>query len=216
MNSHIHPQWREQGWNYWRAAWMECAELMDHIGWKWWSKEELSMYQAKVEVVDIWHFVLSGMMVTHDLGNPASINYFLAHLNARIGSNSGSKSTMEDLRWHVDMMASHLSHAATSSMPDGISLVLNELGMVMHLMNMDMDDVYRIYTAKAALNIFRQKHGYKEGTYSKHWSDGREDNAHLQDVMERLPVVHGTEYLDAVTEALGVEFDKWDLRKAVR
>ena len=220
MNSHIHPQWREQGWNFWRAAWMECAELMDHIGWKWWSKEEPRMDQARVEVVDIWHFVLSSSMVHDDLGSDLdSIHHFVSQLNAGIvlvhGPNDdGDRSLLR----HVDSLARHLAYAAiTNAASQGItSLVLNELGMVMQLMDMTMDDVYRTYTAKAALNIFRQKHGYKTGEYSKVWSDGREDNEHLQDVINRLPISHGREYLDAVTVALEDEYDRWDLTKAVR
>lgn len=47
---------------WYRAMWTECAELMDHIGWKWWSKQELDINQAEMELVDIWHFGLSDIL----------------------------------------------------------------------------------------------------------------------------------------------------------
>ena len=36
LNANVHPQWRTQGHAYYRAIWVECAELLDHFGWKWW------------------------------------------------------------------------------------------------------------------------------------------------------------------------------------
>ena len=38
-NRHVHPEWIEQGYAYYRAVWVECAELLDHFGsysWLWW------------------------------------------------------------------------------------------------------------------------------------------------------------------------------------
>ena len=28
----VHPQWREQGFEFYRAMWLECAEMLDHFG----------------------------------------------------------------------------------------------------------------------------------------------------------------------------------------
>lgn len=50
--------------NWRRCIYMECAELIDSFSWKHWK----SIHQApdfdniKVEVVDIWHFVMSLMI----------------------------------------------------------------------------------------------------------------------------------------------------------
>ncbi len=59
MNSKVHPQWREQNYAWFRALWIECAELIDHYGYKWWKKQKADMQQVQLEVVDIWHFGLS-------------------------------------------------------------------------------------------------------------------------------------------------------------
>ena len=39
MNTKVHSQWQEQEFEWYRAIWVECAELLDHYGWKWWKKQ---------------------------------------------------------------------------------------------------------------------------------------------------------------------------------
>ena len=63
MNTKVHPKWREQGYEWYRAAWIECAELMDHAGYKWWKHAEPDIEQIQLEVVDIWHFGMSALLV---------------------------------------------------------------------------------------------------------------------------------------------------------
>ena len=63
MNSRVHQDWREQGFEWYRAIWIECAELMDHYGWKWWKKQSPDSEQVKLELIDIWHFGLSILLV---------------------------------------------------------------------------------------------------------------------------------------------------------
>src|SRR5690606_27137826 len=59
VNSKVTPNWREQGYEWYRAIWVECAELMDHYGWKWWKKQTPDTEQVALELIDIWHFGLS-------------------------------------------------------------------------------------------------------------------------------------------------------------
>ena len=62
INSVINPNWRDAKNPWYRAIWTECAELMDHIGWKWWKKQEIDIEQAQIELIDIWHFGLSDIL----------------------------------------------------------------------------------------------------------------------------------------------------------
>ena len=34
MNTRVHEQWIDQGFEWYRAVWIECGELMDHVGYK--------------------------------------------------------------------------------------------------------------------------------------------------------------------------------------
>ena len=39
MNQKVHPDWVSQNYEWYRAVWIECAELMDHVGYKWWKHQ---------------------------------------------------------------------------------------------------------------------------------------------------------------------------------
>jgi len=46
--------------NYSRAMSQEMAELIDSVPWKWWAKyQKFDTQNAKVEVVDLFHFLIS-------------------------------------------------------------------------------------------------------------------------------------------------------------
>ena len=46
--------------NYIRAMQQELAELTDSVPWKWWaSYQEFDKQNAKVEIVDLFHFLIS-------------------------------------------------------------------------------------------------------------------------------------------------------------
>ena len=46
--------------NYTRAMQQEMAELIDSVPWKWWAKyQKFDEQNAKVEVVDLFHFLIS-------------------------------------------------------------------------------------------------------------------------------------------------------------
>ena len=46
--------------NYTRAMQQELAELADSVPWKWWAKyQEFDEQNARVEVVDLFHFLIS-------------------------------------------------------------------------------------------------------------------------------------------------------------
>jgi dimeric dUTPase (all-alpha-NTP-PPase superfamily) len=46
--------------NYCRAMSQELAELTDSVPWKWWAKyQKFDQQNARVEVVDLFHFLIS-------------------------------------------------------------------------------------------------------------------------------------------------------------
>ena len=56
FNSVVNPEWRKAGYNWRRAMWIETAELIDHLGYKWWKNIDAQWdhKQALLEVVDIF------------------------------------------------------------------------------------------------------------------------------------------------------------------
>ena len=62
-NIQVHPDWREKRYEYYRAIWVECAEMLDHFGWKWWKKQtEFNREEAREELADIWHFLIQASL----------------------------------------------------------------------------------------------------------------------------------------------------------
>lgn len=50
--------------NYSRAMSQELAELTDSVPWKWWAKyQQFDVQNARVEVVDLFHFLISTAQV---------------------------------------------------------------------------------------------------------------------------------------------------------
>ncbi len=56
------PEEEQTKWvlNYTRAMQQELAELVDSVPWKWWAKyQTFDQQNARVEVVDLFHFLVS-------------------------------------------------------------------------------------------------------------------------------------------------------------
>ena len=61
MNTRVHEDWIKQDFAWYRATWIECGELIEHYGYKWWKKQEADLEQVRLEVIDIWHFGMSAL-----------------------------------------------------------------------------------------------------------------------------------------------------------
>lgn len=172
LNRHINPAWVTAGYEWYRAIWVECAELMDHYGWKWWKSQEHDRDQIRLELIDIWHFGLSAELVQHQGNIQQAAERMLSELE-----QDHVPSPASDFKDAVDQLASHALTRHSLQLP----VFLQLLGE----MDTSFDDLHRIYVGKNVLNRFRQDHGYKDGSYRKQWQ-GREDNEHLAEIMSSL------------------------------
>jgi dimeric dUTPase (all-alpha-NTP-PPase superfamily) len=62
MNAETLTEEEKAKWvlNYTRAMTQEIAELVDSVPWKWWAKyQKFDEQNARVEVVDLFHFLIS-------------------------------------------------------------------------------------------------------------------------------------------------------------
>ena len=195
MNTRVHEQWIDQGFEWYRAVWIECGELMDHVGYKWWKKQVPDMEQVRLEVVDIWHFGLSALF---------ELDTDLEALAAEIADDFrvGAPAVSDE------QSASQRIHAATEALAQhaletkGFSVSL--FRTLMQACDLSADALYRHYVGKNVLNFFRQDHGYQDGTYIKEWQ-GREDNEHLSELLESLDAA-AAGFPEAVYEALASRY----------
>lgn len=171
INRKIDVDWALQGREWYRAVWIECAELMEHYGgWKWWKKEHPDMDQVLLEVVDIWHFGLSSLLVRD---SDWSI------IAAEVDQQWDNQSDVMDFHRSVEGLAEGALRTKEFS--------IKFFGAVLRSCEFSFEDLYKSYIGKNVLNRFRQDNGYKKGTYTKMWN-GKEDNAVLGEILKDLSI----------------------------
>ena len=192
-NTEVHPQWREQAYPYYRAIWVECAEMLDHFGWKWWKHQEADLDQVRLELVDIWHFGLSELLRSGEVSLNADPAVPERLLECFRFDGTISRGGNEGLRLAIEELA-----AATLAQR---AFDLNAFVTTMKALPMSFDELYQMYIGKNVLNSFRQSHGYKSGKYRKIWN-GREDNEHLMELCAEIDPT-ANDYADQLFQALG-------------
>ena len=173
MNTKVHARWREQNFEWYRAIWVECAELLDHYGWKWWKKQTPDVDQIALELVDIWHFGLSLLLLK---------GYSVEDITAIVEDEFSNPKSSGDF-------ASDLEHFTESTLSTK-DFDVSGFARLMVGINMDFETLYVGYVGKNVLNFFRQDHGYRDGSYQKQWG-GVEDNEHLVEIVAQLDTSAG-------------------------
>jgi len=183
MNTKVHAEWFNQGFEWYRAIWVECAEMLDHYGWKWWKKQTPDTEQVILELVDIFHFGLS-------LRIDGTTSY--QEIAEQLTSELEQPTQAEDFKQTLELLA---ASAVANKTFDAAAFAgcMTQIGM-------DIDDLYRGYVGKNTLNFFRQDHGYKDGSYIKVWH-GQEDNEHLVEVVKSLDI-NQANFADLVYQGL--------------
>lgn len=207
LNAMIDPSWRTvrslDNWGL--AITMESTELLDSYPWKWWKniKATPDIANVKIELVDIFHFSLSGAM--------------------QLRSTPAGKVPAATLKPLKEVMTTFLPAQACTSDPHGVlffPLVETENAVPSFRNFIQLANAYRFdvitesiiyaaedlgfnlvayYVAKHTLNCIRQLGGYKDGTYVK-VSNGVEDNALLHECIKDVTfeaVLDDNKYVEA-------------------
>ena len=182
MNYRVDPNWTDARYPYLRAVVVEAAEAIEHHGWKWWKQQHRDLGQLQMELVDIWHFLLSEILLRNGGDEDKARLYLEATYERQSPTRrlqfDGQEYSLEELEL-LDLLQALIGTAAAGRV---------ELGLFAEIMSgceLDWPELYKQYVSKNVLNFFRQDHGYQEGTYRKIWN-GREDNEVLVEVMATL------------------------------
>lgn len=183
----IGPEWRSEKHDFCLAILMECAEGIEHIGYKWWAKQERTMDGAMGEAVDILHFALAQLIREQGLDNDVAENYIAASIEVASGNKTiyfheRAYNLVRCSTTDVFRLISGLASAGQISFP-ALFALSNKLGM-------PAQTFFRRYFCKAVLNQFRQDHGYKDGSYKKLWW-GKEDNHYIRKAADALDWTSG-------------------------
>ncbi|HHG74631.1 MAG TPA: dUTPase [Persephonella sp.] len=193
LNRKINDNWRQirSKEDFARAVWIECAELVDSLPWKWWKKQQPDMENVQIEVVDIWHFVMSYILLDYeDIGKAVEsepVALFMKGLN-------------EDFR-ELNIKGEYINHylGETDRYKNIIFLAervaegflkqdLNEGVFFFGLLvknTISFEHLYLLYTGKNILNHIRQEKGYNSGEYKK-VINGMEDNRYLFELVKSV------------------------------
>lgn len=192
-NQKVHSQWVSQNFEWYRAIWIECGELMDHVGYKWWKQQLPDMNQVQLEVVDIWHFGMSALMTASGIDSIDQLDPLASEVADVIESHSVQETSLLTI-----------TEALAGFSLDHKNFSVEIFCDMVAASDMDFTTLYRQYIGKNVLNFFRQDHGYKDGSYVKVW-DGREDNEHLVDIMDGLDTT-SPDYREDVYQGLASRY----------
>ena len=197
MNAKVDPNWVEARYPYLRAVVIEGAEAIEHHGWKWWKKQEKDLPQLQMELIDIWHFILSEILLRNQADQDKSLTALTDLLSDSSTLNGIHFDNQQFLINELDLIAKFELLIALS-VSRRIELAL--FASIMTDCEISWTELYCQYVGKNVLNMFRQDKGYKEGTYQKTWN-GREDNEYLVEIIGSLDSSR-LEFKDEVYSAL--------------
>lgn len=179
LNGVIRQDWISADYPYLRAVIVEVGEAIEHYGWKWWKKQNCDLEQVQIELVDILHFYLSKVLLEQngDASNAASCIMLDLKNNENIVFD-GKKLIFPDLNV-IELLELMAGLAAAGRVSFSV------LQMCMRKCGLSWEHAFEKYVAKNILNLFRQAHGYNNGTYVKMWN-GVEDNVRLSAIMKEV------------------------------
>jgi hypothetical protein len=176
FNKKVNPNWVDAGYDFQRAITDELSELMNQVGWKWWKNTEQTLgylgyeewskipgnlEQARLEVVDIFHFLISDQIVINN-GNLKEVEISITHAFSE-------QFMLDNTEFHLDDLDFFMGHSCNKEFD------IYDMMTLANYFGMDLNFLCKLYIAKNTLNVFRQDNGYKQGTYNKIWN-GEEDN----------------------------------------
>ena len=204
INKVVFPDWVKRKLAWHRAIYVEAAEFIEHVGaWKWWKKGEADWAQAHMELVDIWHFGLAMELEKCNASIQSSAGVLAGQLHSAYKDTplriNGPEHRIEVLHANVDRLV-----AVAGGRQFDVYTFVN----VLDLSGLSFDALFRTYVGKNALNQFRQRHGYKAGSYAKTWA-GDEDNVHLERILASMgDDVPATELFKRVDQALQARYQE--------
>ena len=169
--------------NWLRCIHMEVAELIESTPWKHWKNinAEPDMNNIHVELVDIWHFLMS--YILQETNVPRAVSLVNTHCIYEAVEDIDVKLMVTEAE-----KLSYISLAIeTGNMPSfsGIERFIDQFFRCCKISGLSFTWLQKLYIGKNCLNKFRQDHGYREGTYIKVWN-GHEDNVIMIETLETM------------------------------
>ena len=185
LNKTVNPDWVNLGWDYMRASMLEGAEAVEHHGWKWWKFQQKDLPQLQMELIDIWHFYLSRYIQINAGHEEAS----LAHVLRDFSTQMNEEVIFDGESYHLPELSTLDKLDLLIGLSASKRMNLNVFFSLCHDCDIPWVSLFELYIKKNILNIFRQKNGYRQGTYLKEWFD-KEDNVTLVEEASKFDPMH--------------------------
>ena len=168
------------------AITLECAELIDSYPWKWWKSvhREPDLKNVCIELVDILHFSLSGMIQVDALAGRTDTTENGPNTDE---AKNGEKNLLLDRVHHPLSNTQNAIRTFRQLIRDADHNLFDIVTSTVIQAASDLSfNLVAYYLAKHTLNHVRQLGGYKASKYRKVDSAGREDNELLHDCIRDL------------------------------
>ena len=150
----------------------ELNEAWTSFDWKHWSPKEDDISNFKLELADIMFHLLSLFII-----NKETFENEIVKMS--VNGIAPTVVIVDLIRIVSNAIANNRSHITNNS----LKIMLKKLLGVMDEMGITIEEIAKVHSAKAILTVFRNKHGYNNGTYVKEWLGG-EDNAYLMQLID--------------------------------
>ena len=170
--------------SWYRCIYMEVAEAIDSFNWKHWKSinTEPDWANIRVELVDIWHFIMSESIRFKDE------SYANKYLKLKPQGDFNVEVLINTLEKILSLSVASNIDPKIINIRDITDLFFTAISQV----DMGIEELYKRYVVKNQLNSFRQRHGYKDGSYIKLWNT-IEDNVVAFNIMDENPSISPSE-----------------------
>ncbi|MDD3462526.1 MAG: dUTP diphosphatase [Sulfurospirillaceae bacterium] len=175
--------------NWKRCIYMESAELIDSFSWKHWKNinKDIDWENAVVEIVDIWHFVMSLALEDYKTNHRGDIDKLVEDVLDVQGFEDFTKEPLDCNSTPQEELINDIEaiiHETTGFQLELFDGLLKRFFGLARKCGVNLKILYTFYVGKNALNKFRQENGYKEGHYQKIWN-GKEDNEVMMGILTK-------------------------------
>ncbi len=173
--------------NWKLCIYMELAELIDSFNWKHWKSIDIepNWDNIKIEIVDVWHFVMSLALEEYKINKKGNINDIVYYTMDSQYFNQFLVEPISPSKDDTYMIINTIEHFVKDTLDEyGYDKLIDDFFEVALQCGVNIDILYKYYIGKNILNKFRQNHGYKSGEYIKIW-DNKEDNEVMMELLEQ-------------------------------
>lgn len=190
---------------------VEVGEAIEYLEYKWWKlPKKVQKDLLFNEVIDVLHFILSNYIKSsyNGLYHMSIEDDYLNELLFKTEINEDFFKLPFSLTFDTDVFNDDINIAMLEDIIKTtfwhkdyplLQYILQKIYILANSLGYQDVDIYKHYIGKNALNNLRMASEYG-GSYKKVWNDGREDNAHMIDLINEMDVDEVT--VESVLEEL--------------